>query len=246
MSKNILVIGATSLIAEHCLRIWAKERSNLYIVGRDNVKLDSISKDLVIRGAKKVNTYIVDFNDFDKYKKMFEQIEIKLKFIDIAFIAHGILPNQKKSETNLNLIIQQINTNATSSVLMLSHLANKFENQKSGTIAIISSVAGDRGRSSNYIYGSSKAMINTFTSGLRQRLYKSNVKVLTIKPGFVDTPMTAHLNKNFLWSKPQNIAKKIVKAIGSKNDEIYLSNFWSIVMFIIKIIPNFIYNKFKI
>jgi short-subunit dehydrogenase len=128
----------------------------------------------------------------------------------------------------------------------LTLLGNRFEQQRFGVIAIISSVAGDRGRQSNYVYGSAKGMLNIFTSGLRQRLYKSGVSVLTVKPGFVDTPMTANFKKGFLWSSPSLIAKLIVAGSEKANTEIYAPKYWWLIMFVIKIIPTNIFIKFKL
>jgi short-subunit dehydrogenase len=117
--------------------------------------------------------------------------------------------------------------------------------KKTGIIAVISSVAGDRGRASNYVYGSTKAMITAFTSGLRQRLYKSNVAVVTIKPGFVDTPMTASFKKGLLWAKPAAVAAMIVRAIDKRKDEVYVPPFWQAAMIVIKMIPTIFFKKIK-
>jgi short-subunit dehydrogenase len=141
------------------------------------------------------------------------------------------------------MTMQEINTNALSTIALLTEIANRFQVKKNGTIAVISSVAGDRGRASNYIYGSAKAMITTFTSGLRQRLYKSNVAIVTIKPGFVDTPMTSEFKKGLLWAKPNYVAKKIVEAIDKKKNEIYVPIFWWGIMALIKILPEKIFKR---
>jgi short-subunit dehydrogenase len=167
--------------------------------------------------------------------------------INIILIAHGTLPNQEKCNSNINLARQEFNTNATSTILLCQKIGNLLEKQKSGLLAVITSVAGDRGRQSNYIYGSAKGAVNIFLQGLRNRLTKSNVSVLTVKPGFVDTPMTAHLSKNPLFSKPDTIAKGIVRAINkNKSKEIYLPGYWRIIMFIIKAIPGKIFNKLSL
>ena len=129
---------------------------------------------------------------------------------------------------------------------LLTHIANLFESKQAGTIAVISSVAGDRGRASNYVYGSAKAMITSFTSGLRQRLHKSNVTIVTIKPGFVDTPMTASFKKGLLWVKPAAVAVKIVQAIDTRKDEVYAPGFWWAIMIVIKAIPTIVFKKFSL
>jgi short-subunit dehydrogenase len=139
--------------------------------------------------------------------------------------------------------MQEIKTNALSAISLLTHLATRFESQGSGAIAVISSVAGDRGRASNYVYGSSKAMLTTFTSGLRQRICKSGISVVTIKPGLIDTPMTEAFKKGFLWTKPSIIAEKIVLAIDKRKNEVYAPFFWWAVMLIIKAIPSRFFNR---
>ena len=178
---------------------------------------------------------------------MFNQVRQDLGIINIALLAHGTLSNQLICERSILETLQEIQTNALSTVCLLTLLANQFEMQKSGLIAVLSSVAGDRGRRSNYVYGSAKAMVNTFMSGLRQRLSKYGVSVLTIKPGFIDTPMTAQFKKNFLWVKPESIAKTIVKKCNQEvNGEIYVPLFWWAIMLTIKSVPISIYRKLSI
>jgi short-subunit dehydrogenase len=244
--KRILIIGASSSIAEHCARLFAARGDSLYLVARNQEKLNSLQKDLTVRGATIVMTYLMDANEHQSHRKMLDQAETALHGIDTLLIAHGTLSNQKNCEQDVELTMHEINTNALSVIALLTHIANRFEAKGHGTIAVISSVAGDRGRGSNYVYGSAKAMLTTFTSGLRQRLYKSNVAVVTIKPGFVDTPMTAEFNKGLLWAKPANVAEKIVKAIDQRKNEVYAPAFWWLVMAIIKAIPASIFKKIKL
>ena len=152
---------------------------------------------------------------------------------------------QKKWETDVQLALKDININSLSVISFLTIMANFFEKQRSGKIAVITSVAGDRGRSSNYLYGCSKAMISTFLSGLRQRLFKYNIKVIDIKPGLVSTKMTKNFKKNILWSDPKIIGKKIVKIIDQGKEVTYLPSFWFYLMFLIKIIPLKIFKRLK-
>lgn len=244
--KKILIIGATSAIAEHCARIWAAKGNEMYLVARNEHKIQTIAADLIVRGASEVASYCTDLNAMDKHKELINNIYDVLGSIDIVLIAHGTLSNQKSCELSVEETLAEIQTNALSTISLLTLLANRFEASKSGTICVISSVAGDRGRASNYIYGSAKAMINAFTSGLRQRLHKSNVSVVTIKPGFVDTPMTSEFKKGLLWAKPNIVAAKILKAIENKTDEVYVPLFWRIVMILIRSIPNQIFKKIKL
>jgi short-subunit dehydrogenase len=244
--KKILIIGATSAIAEHCARLWAARGDAIYLVGRDRERLEAIKQDLTVRGATKTALYVMDLNDFTLHAKMLKNAQKSLNGFDTVLIAHGTLSDQKACEQDVEMTLKEINTNALSTIALLTHIANDFEEKKNGTIAVISSVAGDRGRASNYIYGSAKAMITTFTSGLRQRLYDSNVAVVTIKPGFVDTPMTTEFKKGLLWTKPSVIAEGILKSIDQRKDEVYLPSFWGLVMIIIKILPKRIFYALKI
>lgn len=244
--KKILVIGATSAIAEHCARIWAGRGDALYLVARNEERLKTIAADLSIRGAAQIESYYMDLNDMEGHAAMLDAAAAGMGGIDTVLIAHGTLSNQKSCEQSVDEILAEINTNAISTICLLTHIANRFEGKLSGAIAVISSVAGDRGRASNYVYGSAKAMVNTFTSGLRQRLHKSNVAVVTIKPGFVDTPMTESFKKGLLWTKPDAVAAKIVQAIDKRKDEIYVPAFWIVIMYLIKILPNKIFNKLQL
>lgn len=244
--KKILIIGATSAIAENAARIWAKEGCLFYLVARCQERLDVISKDLIVRGAVGVDRFCMDLTQFDQHDDMLNAAYAFLGEIDVALIAHGILSNQVACESSPPLTLQEISINSLSVVSILTILANRFEERKSGMIAVISSVAGDRGRQSNYVYGSAKAMVSAFTSGLRQRLAKSNVYVLTVKPGFVDTPMTKGFTKGILWVKPRTIAIQVVQACNSKGGILYTPKFWWAIMGIIKLIPERVFIKLKL
>jgi len=241
--KRILIIGATSAIAEHCARIWAARGDALHLVARNEQHVQVIASDLKVRGASAVTTNSLDLNDMDKHEELLNVADDALDSVDIVLIAHGTLSNQKKCEFSVEETLKEIQTNAFSTISLLTLISNRFEARKNGTICVISSVAGDRGRASNYVYGSAKAMVTAFTSGLRQRLHKSNVAVVTIKPGFVDTPMTSELKKGVLWAKPSDVAKGVVRAINKKRSERYLPSFWWLIMMVIKKIPNSIFKK---
>jgi short-subunit dehydrogenase len=244
--KKILIIGATSLIAEHCARLWAVRGDALYLVARNEERLKAIASDLKAKEAAQIYTYHMDLNEMDNHITMLDKAELALGNIDTVLIAHGTLSNQKNCERSVIEAIAEIQTNALSIISLLTLITNRFETKRNGTIAVISSVAGDRGRISNYVYGAAKAMVTTFTSGIRQRLHKANVAVVTIKPGFVDTPMTAHFKKGPLWVKPDFVSAKIVKAIDQRKDEVYIPSFWWFVMAAIKMIPENIFKRFNI
>ena len=243
--KKILILGATSTIAEHCARIWAARGYAFYLVARNEERLNIIAADLKVRGSAKVAQYCTDLNDIKRHVALLDAADSAMSGVDTILIAHGTLSNQKSCEQSVEETLAEIQTNALSTISMLTLIANRFEAKKEGTIAVISSVAGDRGRASNYVYGSAKAMLTVFTSGLRQRLQKSNVEVITIKPGFVDTPMTAQFKKGPLWSKPEIIATKIIKVLDTNASEVYAPGFWWMIMVIVKNIPNRIFKSLK-
>jgi short-subunit dehydrogenase len=164
--------------------------------------------------------------------------------VDIALIAHGTLPDQKACEQDAQLAIQEFTNNGLSVIALLTELANRMEAQKSGCIAVISSVAGDRGRPSNYLYGAAKGAVTGFCSGLRARLFKSGVHVLTIKPGFVDTPMTQGLAlPKLLLVTPDKVAQDIVRAVEKRRDTLYTPWFWRLIMLIIIHIPGALFKR---
>ncbi len=244
--KKVLIIGATSAIAEHCSRIWAAKGYALRLVARNEDRVQTIADDLKVRGASEVTTYCNDLNDMEKYDELLDKADDALGSVDIVLVAHGTLSNQKACELSVEETLAEIQTNALSTVSLLTLIANRFEAKRNGTICVISSVAGDRGRASNYVYGSAKAMVTSFTSGLRQRLHKSNVAVVTIKPGFVDTPMTAEFKKGFLWAKPNAVAAAIVKAIENKSGEVYVPRFWGVIMMLITSIPTKLFRNLSL
>lgn len=244
--KKIIIIGATSAIAEETAKLFAERGDRLYLYARQLDRLQFIAKDLAIRGAESVHIGKIDINDFKNHKYILDSSINSIQGADIMLIAYGSLPNQKSCEESFDIAFQELNTNIISVISLLTHIANYFERQQYGTIAVISSVAGDRGRQSNYIYGASKGAITIFLQGLRNRLYKSNVNILTIKPGLVDTPMTKSFKKSLLWASPQQIALDIINSIDKRRDVVYTPWFWQWVMFIIKIVPETIFKKLNL
>lgn len=244
--RNILIIGATSAVAKETARIFAHKGDKLYLLARNHDRLVSLAKDLEIRGASIIMHDQFNASDFESHKQCINNAFTRSGHIDIILIAHGSLPKQKSCEEDFSTALDEINTNALSTISLLTYIANNLELQKHGTVAVITSVAGDRGRQSNYIYGSAKAMISVFLQGLGNRLEKSGVNVVNIKPGFIDTPMTAGFKKNLLWSKPDKIAAAIIKAIESKKTVAYTPWYWRYIMLIIKLIPTSVFNKLKL
>lgn len=243
---KILVIGATSLIAQETIRHFAADGAEFFLVGLSADKLKMIQDDLLVRGAKQVSTYELDLTRLDKHQELVDTAMETLGVIDAVLVAHGTLTDQKAAEQNVNITLRELNINFLSAVSLLTILANIFEEQKRGVIAVISSVAGDRGRGSNYVYGTAMGAKSIFLQGLRNRLAKSNVTVLTVKPGFVDTPMTAHLKKNPLYSDPRRVGRAIYDAMKSERDILYVPFFWMFIMMIIRNIPERIFKKLSL
>ena len=164
----------------------------------------------------------------------------------MALLAHGVLGDQEKAQSDYAAAEAILRTNFLSAVSLITWLANYFEQTRQGTLAVISSVAGDRGRKSNYVYGASKGALNVFLDGVRNRIDRSGVHVLTIKPGFVATPMTAHLEQNALFAHPSGIGDGILKAIKKRKDVAYLPPIWALIMLMIRSIPNAVFKKMNL
>jgi short-subunit dehydrogenase len=247
MVKNILIFGATSGIAEATARIYAGQRARLFLVARNAEKLNVVASDLLARGASEVKTFVMDANNMARLPEMLGAAWGTFSRFDAALVAHGTLPDQALCETDTDYAVREFRTNAESVIACLTGLANRFEGQGSGVIAVIGSVAGDRGRASNYLYGAAKAAVDTFASGLRGRLCRYGVHVLTIKPGFVDTPMTQGLPlPRALVVPAEKVAADIVRSIEKRRDVLYTPWFWRFIMLIILHIPNVVFKRLKL
>lgn len=245
--KTILVIGATSAIAQETARCFAVRGAELFLVARTPEKLEAVAADLQGRGAARVGTAVLDITQTDRHVAILEEAAQFLGSFDAVLVAHGMLPDQRACEKDPSLALQAIVVNASSVIAILTRLANIFETQRHGTIAVITSVAGDRGRQSNYVYGTAKAAVNVFMEGLRNRLFPAGVRVMTIKPGFVDTPMTAHIPKNPLFASARTIGRGIFHAMThGKQDVTYLPWRWHIISLIIRSIPEPIFKRLKL
>jgi decaprenylphospho-beta-D-erythro-pentofuranosid-2-ulose 2-reductase len=245
-TRKVFIIGATSAIAQETAKLFAATRSEIFLAGRNEAKLQAVANDLSVRGAKKVDFMALDLNDFDRHPALINRATESLGGLDTVLIAHGTLGDQEVAQKSFAFAEGELKTNLLSYISLLTILANQFEAQQYGTIAVISSVAGDRGRQSNYVYGTAKAALSTFTQGLRGRLSRSNVAVVTIKPGFVDTPMTAHLKKGLLFVGPEVVGKGIYQAIQERQDVVYIPWFWWGIMTVIKLIPESIFKRMTI
>lgn len=243
---KIVIFGATSAIAKETARIYSAQGAILHLIARDRDRLQTLSADLKVRGAERVGHTVLDMDELARHSQAIEEARKGLGGIDIALIAHGTLPDQEACQSDVALTLSELNTNAISTISLITLLANIMAEQRHGTIAVITSVAGDRGRRSNYVYGTAKAAVATFLQGIRSRLADAGVHVLTIKPGFVDTPMTAAFEKGILWATSEQVAHGIVRAIERKRDVAYLPWFWRYIMLVIKTIPERLFKRMSI
>ena len=249
--KKILILGATSTVAQKVLEIFSLDKNYLFLVGRSLVRLEALSLHL-----KSAPTWhkesmlefrsLENFLDLDKHEQIIHHAISKMGGLDLVFVAYGHLGNQQSSENDWNEFFREMQINFLSIASFLHIVSNYFEAKKSGHICVITSVAGDRARKSNYTYGVSKGSLSLYLQGLRNRLYKSNVNVTDIKLGFVESPMTENLTQRSLISSPHFAAHQIVKAINTKKDIVYVPFFWRYIMLIIKGIPETIFKKLNL
>lgn len=244
--RSIVVFGATSGIAHAVSREYALLGARLHLVGRNETRLNTLAQDLMSRGASGVTVHSVVLNLCEFHSEAVAEAKKQLGTINTALVAYGLLGEQDRAEREWGHASEILQTNFMSQASLCLRLADVMSVQKSGVIAVIGSVAGDRGRQSNFVYGSAKAGMHAFLSGLRNRLFRDGVHVLTIKPGFVDTPMTAAFKKGLLWATPEGIAPAICSAIERKKDTIFVPFFWRWIMFIIRSIPESIFKKLKL
>lgn len=246
MTRRVLILGATSGIAQETSRCFAAERARLFLVARDQEKLAALADDLKIRGAESVESYQADLTDYSAYPLIISRAFGLWEGLDAALIAHGSLPDQLSAENDLAALRSAIETNYLSVVSLLMELAKVFEKQSYGVLAVIGSVAGDRGRRNNYIYGSAKAAIATCAAGLRLRLTRVGVQVVLIKPGWVSTPMTEHLPQNLLFASAEQAGRGVYKAMISPRAVVYLPWYWKWIMGIIRCLPEPIFAKLNL
>ena len=245
-ARKILVLGATSGIAEATCRIWATEGASLFLVARNADKLAAVAADLKVRGASFVGTQVADLDDTDNHPALLAHAINSLAGMDIAYLAHGMLGDQTAAEQDFSTAAQILYTNFIAPVSLLTWLANYCVQRHAGVLAVISSVAGDRGRKSNYLYGSSKAGLTAFLAGLRNRIDREGVTVLTIKPGPTKTAMTIGMKGSEKFADVNQTAQTIVNAIAAKKDNLYVPFQWQPIMFIIRNIPDRIFKKLNL
>lgn len=243
--RPVMVLGATSSIARAIANELAKSGHSLYLAGRDLSELWKVASDIQIRHGVNVNVGVFDADDTTTHAAFVENAVQRTKGLGGAIVAFGHLGDQAETERNPQLAQQAVSRNYGAAVSVLLLLANHFEETRTGFIVGISSVAGDRGRVTNYVYGSAKAGFTAFLQGLRARLHKVGVPVLTVKPGFVDTAMTFGREGMRKVATPEGVGKAVVRAIKSRKDIVYVPGLWRWVMLVIKLIPERTFKKLK-
>jgi short-subunit dehydrogenase len=243
LPQTVLVLGATSAIAQAWMRLLAPHGTRFFLVARNADRLQAVADDLRTRGAAAVHTETLDLDQTEAHPVLLEAAAQALDQIDCALIAHGVLGDQALAEQGFPSAAGILYTNFFSVVSLVTWLANYFQTQGRGTLAVISSVAGDRGRKSNYVYGSSKAGLNAFLGGVRNRVDRNGVQVLTVRPGFVSTPMTAHLPQGPLFAPPERVARDILRAIRKRRDILYTPWFWRWILLLVRAIPEWQFKR---
>jgi decaprenylphospho-beta-D-erythro-pentofuranosid-2-ulose 2-reductase len=244
--KRILVLGATSGIAEACCRLWAERGDSLYLVARNADKLAAVAADMRTRGAAYVDVAVANLDDTAAHPELLAHAINSLGGLDIAFLALGVLGDQGQAERGFGEAAQILHTNFTAPASLLTWLANYCAQRHAGTLAVLSSVAGERGRKSNYVYGSSKAGLTAFVDGLRNRIDREGVRVMTIKPGPVKTSMTEGMKGNAKFADVEAVAASLVKAIDKGTDVVYVPGIWRIIMAVIRAVPERIFKKLNL
>ena len=245
---NIVVVGASSAVAQAAIRIWARRGDALTLIARNASELERIAADARVRGSPEVTIVVGDLTS----AAFIAQTVRSMNVPRVALIAYGSLTESARADRDTAYLANELQANFVSAALWAQSLAERMatdsalHENEGGSIAVISSVAGDRGRGSNHAYGAAKAGLTAFCSGLRARMAARRVHVVTVKPGFIDSPMTAHIaKKGALWATPEAIAQGIINAIDNKRDVVYLPRFWRLIMLIITHVPEGIFKRLK-
>lgn len=244
--RRVLVVGATSAIAAETARVYAAEGARLFLTGRDPDRLEAVAADLRARGALAVETALLDVTDHGRAVDVVEAAWAAFGGLDVALVAHGMLPDQARCQTSAEAALEALDVNFASAVALLTPLANRFEAARRGSLAVITSVAGDRGRQSNYVYGAAKGGLDRFLEGLRNRLFPAGVDVVTLKPGFVDTPMTAGVRQGPLFVSARRAGRAIHRAIERRRAVAYIPWMWRPIMAIVRALPEFVFKRLRL
>ncbi|PSO54439.1 MAG: short-chain dehydrogenase [Cyanobacteria bacterium QH_1_48_107] len=244
--KAVLMVGATSSIARAVASKMAQQGAALHLVARDGWELERIAQDIAVRYQAPVSWSAFEALNYDSHADFLQKAIDHLGRLDGVVVTLGELGDQQKAQIDFDHAQRIIHSNFTGVASLLTRVANYLEKQGNGFIIGLSSVAGDRGRQSNYVYGSAKGALSLFLQGLRSRLAKSGVHVLTVKPGFVDTKMTFGKPGMFLVAKPEQVATAVIKAWQKKKNIVYVPWFWLGIMLIIRSIPESVFKRLKL
>ncbi len=247
MSRRALILGAKSAIAQALARRLAADGYDLVLAARESLQLEPFAADLRLRNQREVRLWEFDALAGEGLAELPEQVQRDCGAFELGVLVFGYLGNQRLAQVESAEMERILHTNFTQAAMALSHLARYLEGRgEPGGLIAITSVAGDRGRQSNYFYGAAKGGLALFLQGLRNRLAATPVHVLTVKPGFVDTPMTQGLEGLFLVASPEKVAGDIVRAYNRKRDILYTPWFWRYIMLIIKNIPEKLFKRLKL
>lgn len=238
--RRILILGATSAIAEAVARRYAGLGARLFLVARSAERLEAVAADLRARGAESVDSAAADLASVTGHSALLDRAWASLGGLDVALLAYGVLPDQACCERSWSATAEALQVDFTSPAALLHELANRLEPAGTGVICVITSVAGDRGRKSNYVYGAAKGGLALFAQGLRHRLASKGVAVVVVKPGFVDTPMIAHLAKGPLFTSPARVARDIHRGITRRAAVVYSPWWWRGIMGLIRVVPDWL------
>lgn len=242
----VAVLGVTSAIARATANAFAEAGHPLVIAARDESELESIASDIRVRHAVDVHAITFDAADHALTESLCVRCVEAGTMLAGVVVGFGFMDEQAKGQADSEIIRRTMNANLTESAVILERFAAHFEAQGAGFIVGIASVAGDRGRQSNYIYGASKAGFSTYLQGLRNRLDKQGIRVLTVKPGFVDTKMTFGLPGLFLVASPESVGRTVHRAVQREKDVIYVPWFWRYILLIIRAIPERVFKRLSL
>ncbi|MEZ4820424.1 MAG: SDR family NAD(P)-dependent oxidoreductase [Bdellovibrionota bacterium] len=242
--QYVVIMGANSAIASAFARFQVASDKHFILVGRDQKRLEELAQELVDLGAENVEVIDYDFSNIENHASL--TASVFSYHIKTLLIAYGTLPNQQKCLLDPVYGLKHYHLNATSTISLLCHVFDPLKKQRSGKVAVITSVAGDRGKKSNYLYGSAKGSVSIFLQGYRVDLAVEGVHVMDIKPGFVDTPMTKDMKKGLLWAQPDHIARSISRGLKKNKNVVYAPLFWKYIMCLFRMIPEELYKKLKL
>jgi short-subunit dehydrogenase len=244
--RKAVVFGATSAMAQQTVRLLAAADAELVLVGRDPEKLAAVAADALVRGAPLAEQVVADLDDSSRFEELVSRAFARLGRVDLVLVAQGLLGDSSACGRDSTLAARVLQSSFTGPALLLERVAARMAEQGSGTIVAISSVAGDRGRQSNYVYGAAKGGLAIYLAGLRNRLFPRGVHVVTVKPGFVDTPMTADLPRNRLFAPPSAVAVAILRAVRRRTDVVYVPGYWRVILWLVRLVPERVFKRMRL